>query len=531
MLEICTRLDGIPLAIELAAARVRMLSVEQIAARLDDRFRLLTGGSRAALPRQQTLRALVAWSHALLQDAERVLFRRLSVFSGGWTLDAAEAVCAGDGLDAYDVLDLTIQLVDKSLIIADEQDGQERYRMLETIREYARECLAEAGEADAVRDLHVDFFLALAERSLPADYDPAILAILAREQDNVRAALRRAIDSHDADRALRLAGGLWDYWSVRGYYSEGRVWLNEILAMPEVKTTISEARARALQTAGHLANSQADYVSASAVLAESRDVAEALGDDRSVAASLHLLGNTASGRGELTRASEYYAQARQLNRRAGSRGAEILNLLQMANIALELDDIDQARSLGLETVGASRERGQRWGIARGTYVLGRVALADHDLIGAQRLLEQSLEIQEALPDQQGRIRTLSALARVAWARGDTATARQRYADSLRVARESFQLLEIARSLEGMAELDAATDFVRALQLMGAAGALRKMIGAEPHEEELRRQNAWLQPIYATRGEKACAEARATGRSLSVEHAIELALAGVELTST
>ncbi len=526
VLEICLRLDGIPLAIELAAARVRMLSVEQIAARLDDRFRLLTGGSRAALPRQQTLRALVAWSHALLQDTERVLFRRLSAFAGGWTLDAAEAVCAGDGLDAYDVLDLTIQLVDKSLIIADELDGQERYRMLETIREYARETLAESGEAEAVRDLHLEFFLGLAERSLPADYDPAVLAILAREQDNLRAALRFAIDSNDTDRALRLAGGLWDFWSVRGYYSEGRAWLSEILAMSAVKTTISSARARALQTAGHLANCQADYVSASAVLNESREVAQALGDDPTLAASLHLLGNTASGRGELTRASEYYAQARQLNRRAGSRGAEILNLLQMANIALELDDIDEARSLGLETVGASRERGQRWGIARGTYVLGRVALADNDVSGAQRLLEQSLDIQVALPDQQGRIRTLSALARVAAAMGESETARQRYAESLRVARESFQLLEIARSLEGMAELDAATNFVGALQLVGAAGALRKLIGAEPHAEEQRRQNAWLQPIYAAHGEKVCAEARAAGRALSTEQAIELALVGL-----
>jgi predicted ATPase/class 3 adenylate cyclase len=523
VVEVCDRLDGIPLAIELAAARVRMMSVEQIAARLDDRFRLLTGGSRADLPRQQTLRALVGWSHALLHDTERVLFRRLSVFSGGWTLEAAEAVCGGDGLDAYDVLDLTIQLVDKSLIIADEQDGQERYRMLETIREYGRECLAEAGEADMVRGLHLEFFLSLAERALPADYEPAVLALLAREQDNVRAALRRAIETGDAQRALRLAGGLWDYWSVRGYYTEGRAWLTEILAMPGVKNMINAPHARALQTAGHLANCQADYVNASALLAESRDVAEALADDRTIAASLHLMGNTASGRGELSRASAMYAEARQLNRRAGSRGAEILNLLQMADVALELEDIDQARAFGLEVVGASRERGQRWGIARGTCVLGRVALAEGDLANAQRLLEQSLEIQLALPDQQGRIRSLSALARVASGQGNAELARRRYAESLQVARESYQLLEIARSLEGMAELDAATDFKRALRLMGAAGALRKLIGAEPHAEELRRQNAWLQPIYTARGERVCAEARASGRALSVEQAIEAAL--------
>ena len=418
VVEVCARLDGIPLAIELAAARVRMMSAEQIAARLDDRFRLLTGGSRAELPRQQTLRALVDWSHALLQDAERVLFRRLSVFAGGWTLEAAEAVCTGEGLDPYDVLDLTIQLVDKSLIIADEQDGQERYRMLETIREYARECLAEARETETARSMHLEFFLGLAERSLPADYDPAVLAILSREQDNVRAGLRRAIDSGDADRAQRLAGGLWDFWSVRGYYTEGRAWLHEILAMPGVETTISAPRARALQTAGHLANCQADYVSASALLTESLTVAEGLGDERAVCGVAAPARQHRHGRGELGRASDYYAQARQLNRRTGTRAAEILNLLQMADVALELEDIEQAMSLGLETVGASRERGQRWGIARGTYVLGRVALAEGDFTNAQRLLEQSLEIQVALPDQQGRIRSLSALARVAAATGD-----------------------------------------------------------------------------------------------------------------
>jgi hypothetical protein len=235
------------------------------------------------------------------------------------------------------------------------------------------------------------------------------------------------------------------------------------------------------------------------------------------------VGNTASGRGELARASDFYAQARHLNRRAGSRGAEILNLLQMADVALELEDADQARSFGLEVVGAGRERGQRWGIARGTYILGRVALAEGDLAQAQHLLEQSLEIQVALPDQQGRIRSLSALARVARGLGNTDLARRRYAESLQVARESYQLLEIARSLEGMAELNAATDFKRALRLMGAAGGLRKLIGAEPHAEETRRQNAWLQPIYAARGEKVCAEARASGRALSVEQAIEVAL--------
>jgi predicted ATPase/class 3 adenylate cyclase len=524
VLEVCTRLDGIPLAIELAAARVRMLSVEQIAARLDDRFRLLTGGSRAALPRQQTLRALVGWSYALLQDAERILFRRLSVFAGGWTLDAAESVCSDEQLESYDVLDLTIQLVDKSLVIADEQDGQQRYRMLETIREYARETLGEAGESDAVRTRHLDYFLGLAEREPPGGFNSSVLTSLNRERDNLRAALRWAIDAGDAARAVRLGGALWDFWSVNGHYTEGRAWLNDILALPDAADVSDASRARALQTAGHLANAQADYASALAVLNESRQLAEAADDPALLAATLHLLGNTARARGELERASQLYAEARQLNRRAGIRGAEILNMLQMADLALELEDVDQARGLGLEIYAASRQRGQPWAVARSLHILGRVASASGDQATARHQLEQSLEIQEALPDDQGRVRTLAALAHVAALAGDTAAARQRYAASLRGARESYQLLEIARGLEGMAELDAVTAPVRALRLVGAASSLRKAIGAELSGEESRRVAGWLQTLYVTRGEKACAEARAAGRALSLDQAVAEALA-------
>jgi predicted ATPase/class 3 adenylate cyclase len=526
VLEVCTRLDGIPLAIELAAARVRMLSVEQIAARLDDRFRLLTGGSRAALPRQQTLRALVGWSFALLQDAERILFRRLSVFAGGWTLDAAESVCSDEQLDSYDVLDLTIQLVDKSLVIADEQDGQQRYRMLETIREYARETLAGAGESDAVRSRHLDYFLGLAEREPPGGFNSLVLASMNRERDNLRAALRWSIDSGDAGRAVRLGGALWDFWSVNGHYTEGRAWLTDILALPAADDGDGggAARARALQTAGHLANAQADYASALSVLNESRQLAEEAAEPTLLAATLHLLGNTARARGELQRASQFYAEARQLNRGAGARGAELLNMLQMADLALELENVAEAHGLGLEIYAASRQRGQPWAVARSLHILGRVASAEGDQVTAKRQLEQALEIQAALPDEQGRVRSLAALARVAALSGNTDAARQRYAESLRAARESYQLLEIARGLEGMAELDADAAPERALRLVGAAGSLRRSIGAEVSGEESRRLSEWLQTLYLTRGEKACAESRAAGRALSLDQAVAEALA-------
>jgi hypothetical protein len=199
-------------------------------------------------------------------------------------------------------------------------------------------------------------------------------------------------------------------------------------------------------------------------------------------------------------------------------------MLQMADLALELEDVAEAQRLGVETYAASRQRGQPWAVARSLHILGRVASANGDQAMAKLQLEQSLEIQEALPDEQGRVRSLAALAHVAALAGDTTTARQRFADSLRAARASYQLLEIARGLEGMAELDAITAPERALRLVGAASSLRKAIGAELSGEEARRLSAWLQTLYVTRGEKACAEARAAGRALSLDQAVAEALA-------
>ena len=527
VLEICQQLDGIPLAIELAAARVRMLSPEQIAARLDDRFRLLTGGNRAAMARQQTLRALVDWSYSLLQDTERILFRRLSVFAGGWTLESAEAVCAFADLDPYDVLDLLSHLVDKSLVIAEEHDGQQRYRMLETIRQYARDCLNEAGELEPVRERHVALFLSLVERARPEEYDTQLLASLGRDYDNLRAALRWAIDSGDSERALRLAGGLWDFWSVRGYYTEGRAWISEILDMADAPTA---ARARALQTVGHLANCQGDYVAAAELLNESRAVSEEVGDPTLMAASVHLLGNSAAGRGELQEAARLYSEARHLNRGSGNRAAEILNMLQLAEVALQSGDLIEARSVGLEALQASRQRRQQWAIARAEHVLGRVDTAEGDLSSAINAHSHALKIQETLGDQQGRIRSLAALARIARLEGDTVLSRQRYAESVRLARASYELLELARSLEGLAELDATNEPERALRMVGAAGNLRKTIGAAPYPEEQRRIDSWLQPLYPRLGEKACAEARAVGRGMSLDQTIAEALATTEVAA-
>ena len=247
--QVCRRLDGIPLALELATARVALLSVEQIAARLDDRFRLLVGGHRTTPARQQTLLATMEWSHGLLNDAERVLFRRLAVFSGGWTLEAAEAACAGETLAAGDIVDLLAHLVDQSLVVVEpDSDGSRRYRLLETVRAYATERLAAASEVDELRDRHAAYFWTLAEKARP---DLMVLRFegwldrLDREQDNFRAALDWLASRNRVEEGLRLATALAEFWYVRGYAAEGRERLEHLLGQ------WGQARNRTRQAALH----------------------------------------------------------------------------------------------------------------------------------------------------------------------------------------------------------------------------------------------------------------------------------------
>ncbi len=291
VVQICQRLDGIPLALELAAARVKVLTPEQIAARLDDRFRLLTGGSRTALPRQQTLRAMMDWSFNLLSEPERIVLRRLSTFAGGWTIEAAEAICAGEGVNRYEVLDLLTHLVDESLVIVDERGGEARYRLLETVRQYAREKLLEARDAEVVRRRHRDWFLALADRAeseLLGPQQAAWLNRLEQEHDNLRAALDWSLGSGAIEAALRLAGALWPFWEVRGYLGEGREWLEMVLAKSgELPVAL---RAKVLQGAGILAWYQDDYERAVALCQQTLALYRELRQKQGMAIALNTLG-------------------------------------------------------------------------------------------------------------------------------------------------------------------------------------------------------------------------------------------------
>jgi len=338
--QICHRLDGIPLAIELAAAKIRVLSVEQIAKRLDDRFRLLTGGSRTALERHQTLRAAIDWSYNLLPPAEQILFSRLSIFVGGWTLEAAESVCGDDPSTALpeervaplrasssvirsdDVLNLMEQLINKSLVIKDEMQGESRYRMLETMRQYANEKLVESGESDALRDRHLNYFLTLAETAAPHLIRPEQLEWLTQldtDYENLRAALEWALSKETAELSLRLCASLGRFWYVRTFLLEGSNWLKSALSKTTPNSTPAEkaARVKALYEDAELAEQLDDYERMKTSAEQSLTLAEEVSDKKDIAIARFVMAHAAWLRGNDERAlplfEQSYAEFQEVN--------------------------------------------------------------------------------------------------------------------------------------------------------------------------------------------------------------------------
>ena len=489
--QICQRLDGLPLVIELAAARVKMLSVEQINTRLGDRFRLLTAGRRTALPRRQTLRATVDWSYELLSEGERVLFNRLSVFIGGRTLEATETVCnptkEEDGLAplGIDVLDGLASLTGKSLIQQKEGvDSEPRFMMLVTLHEYATERLEGSGEAEALRRRHAEYYLALveeAEAALTGPEQGAWLERLEAEHDNLRAALRWAEESREAETGLRLGGALWRFWYVRGYYSEGRELLSQLLGLATGRTA---ARAKALNGAGALAQWQGDYATARSLFEESLAIRQELGDKRGIASSLNNLGVVAYGQ----------------------------------------SDYEAARSLFEESLAIIRELGDRRRIAYSLGNLGNVAVDQGDYATARQHFQESLVILRELGDRGGIALSLGNLGSVALDQGDYAAARSLHQESLAIKRELGDKWGIALSLEGFVGLAAAqAQPGRALQLAGAAAALRETIGVPLLPTEQARLERHLETAQRALSEEASAKALADGRTMTLEQAIAYAL--------
>jgi predicted ATPase/class 3 adenylate cyclase len=524
--HVCERLDGIPLAIELAAARVRALPVEQIHERLDDMFRLLTGGSRTALPRQQTLRALIDWSYDLLSEAERTLLRRLSVFAGGWTLEAAEAVCAGEVVEAWEVLDLLTSLVDKSLVTYDEEGRAGRYRLLETVRQYGRERLLEAGEVEAVRSRHLGFFLRTAEETEPKLYGPeqaAWLDRLEREHDNLRAALAWSGAQGEWEAGLRLCVALWWFWQVRGYWREGQEHLAGLLALPGAEARTA-ARANALNSAGTLVRHQGDYAGARSLHEESLVILRELGDRRGIAASLNNLGDVANCQGDYAGARSLHEESLAISRELGDKRGIAVSLGALGWTALWQGDSGAARALLEESRALFREVGDKRGIAWTLSGLGIVARHHGDSGAARALLEESLAIRRELGNKHEIAFSLFYLGGVVHDQGDYGAARALLEESLAIRRELGYKLGIAQNLEGLAAGAVAQgQSERATRLFGAAEGLREAIGGRLPPADRAEHDRSVSAVRTALGEEAFTAAWAEGRTMSLDEAVSHAL--------
>ena len=435
--DICRQLDGVPLAIELAATRLKLLGVEQLAARLEDRFRLLIGGSRSAPSRHQTLRATLDWSYQLLSEPERMLMRRLAVFSGGWTLAAAEDVLSGDDIQINRVLELLEQLLDKSLVAVEDQGPKRlRFHFLETIRQYAWERLEEAGEVAAIRERHLSWCLQLAtDVQPPGMHHPWHAEDVIREQDNLRASLLWAIREGNAEAGLRVAVALAHIWYMRGHYSEGRARLAELLALPE-SGSAPDVRASALTSAGHLAYCEGDLKVAQVLLEESLGLWDALGNDERRAVSLQTFGNVVRFRGDLPGARSLFEEASVINHRLGHRMREAMNVALMAQVLFEEGDVVRAEALNDQSFAALQRAGAGWGTILTLCMVGRVAAARGDNATARKRLEESLELGRKLGITRGVVWSLYFLAQHALAQGDARRARTTFAESLRLARQN-----------------------------------------------------------------------------------------------
>ncbi len=482
--EICRRLDGIPLAIELAAARAKVLSVEQIRAKLDDRFRLLTGGSKTALPRHQTLRATIQWSYDHLVPEEQRLFRLLAVFVGGWTLDAATAVAGGAGADEFEVLDLLTRLVDKSLVVVEREGNVEpRYRMLETVRQYAQERLNEAGEADEARMRHLDFYLA---SSVEADSD-----ILGPEQSKWVARLERdhenVLSAHTwcdraeggAEKGLQLVAATRAYWHSRGLNELGLRVMREALGR---KGTESPARVRAvvLSGAGWFASRLRLHTEARSLLEESLSISRALGDMPVSATALRRLGIVAQDQGDLAEARGFYEKSIAISRQIGDKHLLCWGLNNLATIFVDEGTLEAAGPLFEEALALEREVPNPWGIAILLMNLADVAIQRGDLAAARgRLVESAVLVEET---------------GASWV-GQTV------------------LVTVAQLAATLGEGE------RAARFLGVSEVLRERMGERRAPADEQRVASRMARARGELGESAFATAYAAGRALSYQGAI------------
>jgi predicted ATPase/class 3 adenylate cyclase len=532
--QICWRLDGIPLAIELAASRVRVLSAEQIAARLDDSFRLLTGGSRTLLPRQQTLRALVDWSHDLLTEREKIVFRRLAAFTGGFGVEAAEVVCSAHGdVDPFDVLDLLTQLVEKSLVLADDHGEEIRYRLLESMRQYAMEKLVASGELATVRERHAAYFVERMEAAEPlvaTRERAAVVRRIAADYDNVRAILSasRAALSTGAPRArevecgLRLVGVLFRYWVVRGAIAEGHAWIDHLLKGQPRHPSVGLVRA--LNSAGFLTGLSGQPDQARSWLNEAIDVGQAIGDKSEFARALVLHSAFADPSNGAAQHEDWLERGTAIFREIGDVTKLAMTVHEAGVLALHNGDRRLARArLALE-LAYLREVDNTWGLTQCLNGLGDLARTEGDLVNATSLYVEALQLSRE-QRLSGMIPSLlHNLGHVARSDRDLDGASSYFKEAIALFRDREDARGVAECLGGLAiTLTSASQLTEAAQLFGAAEALLLATGVTMWTGNRADFDAGCSEVKLRLGDVDYEKAWAIGEAMSMEQAIVFAL--------
>jgi predicted ATPase/DNA-binding winged helix-turn-helix (wHTH) protein len=524
--EICLRLDGLPLAIELAAARTKVLSPSGLLQRLECPLLFLTGGARDLPERQQTLRQTIDWSHGLLNEAEGKLFRRFSVFVGGCTLEAAEAVCNTSrdlGIDLFEGLS---SLVDKNLVQrVDRAEAEPRFAMLETIREYALERLDESGEQSAARRAHAAYCLVLAEEGNPELNSADRARWLTQcdvEIDNFRSALDWLVQTVDLDWGLRLCVALFRFWDMREHLTEGRARLETVLRLAGAGR--SKDRARVSLFLGALATAQGDYLAAEEVIKQSLCLYEELGDESGIAASLNALAVSARDRGDYSAAQSNFERSLACWRMLSDRLAIARCLHNLANVVKVRGDYPRARWALGEAANIFEELGDRSGAAWSINQQGDIAGEQGDVAAARGLYQRALLAFREAGDPWGAARSLTDLAYIDCEQGDHLAARAACREALEIFAELGHRRGMARALEGSACLALAQGQAeRALKLAAAAARLRQLISAPLHQAEQAKLDQTLLPAWKSVSEVEGKLAWAEGSGMSLEEAIQYSL--------
>ncbi|HYP40093.1 MAG TPA: tetratricopeptide repeat protein [Chloroflexia bacterium] len=540
VIEVCRTLDALPLAIELATTRINVLTPQSMLTKLDNRLALLVGGGQNLPPRQQTLRAAIDWSYDLLSEEEKTLFRRLAVFVGGCTLEAASDIelrisdfevaegrreIRNSQLAIPRLLDTLGSLVGKGLLRLVEAGTESRFSMMETIREYALEKLEGSDEAGAVRRGHALFFVQLTEQAepeLPRGEQGGWLDRLEREHDNLRAALRWLLDEGEGERAARLAGALWWFWYARAYFTEGRRWLEQIV---ERYTELpAGVKGKVLQGIAVLAWSQGDYDASAEAASESLALRRGIEDKAGIAGSLNLLGAVALQRGRNAEAAQLFAETLALRRELGDEQGIALSLSNLGLVALNEGEHERAESLLNECLALRRKVQYRHGVAQALNDLGVVMRCREEYVRADALHRESLAISRELGHKDGMALSLHRLGLVAMQQDDLAKAESLFKESLLLYKELGIRQGVAGCLEGLARVRAQMrELHLAAMLWGAANELRDVTGTPVPRPELADYEAGIASARAAMGQAIFAGAWTEGEHMEWHEAVELAL--------